>query len=119
MSKQRYGDNNTDLEALTGLTPKSLTGYTRLYPAIMLHEIAEQTLDNTNGKLRDCCFTIPRVGKVVIHRSDIDSLEYEFMPDPEFEKQIVKSMNTGSSPLTKILETSVISMINQKYQDLL
>ena len=118
MSKHKYGEESIEMMALTGLSVKPLNGYRKIYPAMMLHEVAEQALNNTNGSLKSCKITIPKVGIIRVSRTKGEGIKYTFVPDQDFEKQMVNAMDKGESPLTKILETSVVSMINQKYEDI-
>lgn len=118
-NKQRYGEDNKELMALTGLNIQAVTGYIRLYPALMLHEVAEQALANTNGSLKECQITIPKVGIIYVERKSGEGITYSFVPDECFEKQLVKTMDTGDSPLTPMLEKSVVSTINKKYNSMI
>ena len=106
-----------EIETLTGLSPSASKGFVTLYPAIVLHTVAEQAMDKEYGSLREVLVELPGIGKIEVSRVD-GFLRYFFVPLPDFARQLDMAMQKGESPLVKMLESTLIEKINNKYKNL-
>jgi hypothetical protein len=104
-----------DISALLGMTEALSESYVKLISAMLVHQIAEQSLDKVDSKLIDGVCEIPNVGKIKIHRVG-EELEYSFIPTDKFEESLKRAIRTGKSPLEKVVEGTLIDRLNKKYR---
>lgn len=107
--------NDRDIITLTGLSERSIQGYKKIYPLMLVHQVAEDALAKTDGRLQKAVIDIPNVGTLVYNKK---KGSYKFTPTQVFDKQVRQALE-GKSALATATTESLIQRINRQYNELL
>ena len=106
-----------DVSALLGMTEALSESYVKLISAMLIHQMAEKALSCEDGKLKHGSCEIPNVGKIFFfENASNNQYSYTFIPADRFEEELKRAIQTGKSPLEKILEGTLIERLNTKYR---
>lgn len=104
-----------ELSTITGLSSTLVKGYKRIYPLLLVHQVAEDALNKTDGSLKKAVIDIPNVGTLVYNRK---SKTYKFKPYFMFDWQVRQALE-GKSSLVEQAEKNLIRSIEKNYDELI
>lgn len=108
-----------DISDITGLSPTVSKAYARIYATVLMHELAGEVLSHEDGRLEKTELYLPGLGTLKVKFVHTKKRKYEFIPDQDFDRGLLKVWRTGNSPLIPLLEKSLVDRINTKYNGLL
>ena len=108
--------NDRLLSEITGLSRQAVKGYENLYPLILIHSVAEDSLASTDGKLKKAVVDIPNIGKLIYNTK---RGTYSFKPTKLFESYMKMAVEKGYSPLNMEVSKRMVEKINREYKSLL
>lgn len=100
-----------DLSTLTTISTSNIERLISLSSNIITHDILEACNDD-----KEICNVDIGLGTLSFLISD-NELRYKFIPSEEFEKQIIKAIKTGNSPICDIACDKLSSKILNTYKD--
>jgi len=121
-SKNNYNETRKlakDISEIVGLSKRLVVHFTRILSLGYATQIASQALNKEDGKLKDIYLEIPYVGRMTANVEKDSLSNVTLTLDKEFEKQIIKAVNTGETNLMTELEYALVENIKAKYNALL
>lgn len=82
---------------------------------MLVHQVAEDALEKTDGQLQKAVIDIPNVGTLVYNKK---KGSYKFTPTKLFDRQVRQALE-GKSALSTATAETLIRRINNQYDDLL
>jgi hypothetical protein len=109
----------TEVGKLTNLSPSLTEHVMYLIFTCILHDIACQSLDNSDGKLKSVNINIPYVCDMIlsVNNEEVSIESCTFKKD--FIKKLNEAVNDGHSCLEDIIKEKLISRINNNYRSLI
>lgn len=114
-----YLDVTNGVNKITNLGVKNVNGLFEMIRGVIVHEVACQACEKTDGKLTDTDIYIPCIGVLTAKFGKKDQVTYSFKPDKTFADSLNKAVTTGESELLKKAESSMIEKIRERYESLL
>lgn len=110
MSKVRY--LIPDISMLTTIPELSLKKLAEKCKFVICHDVQEACLNNEDEVIVDV-----GLGQLTLKIED-EGVRYKFTPNASFEESVTKTVLTNTSPLTCLVEDTLVSKIEHAYKEL-
>jgi len=108
-----------DLKDICNLTEKQIRNFLELIIADLLHNIAMQSADKTDGKTESLDVEIPKIGCLHLKFKNGMICETNITLERCFKKSVERAVNELHSPLMELANAKVVDRIRAKYNSLL
>ena len=110
MSKVKY--LIPDVSLLTTIPELSLKKLIDKCKFVICHDVQEACLNNEDEVIVDM-----GLGQLIL-KIEEEGVHYKFVPNASFEESVSKTILTGASPLTCLVEDTLVNKIEKAYKEL-
>ena len=104
--------------SLTNMSVNLVYRWHNLVYRLLLHYVAGEGLSCDKGKIKETELLLPKMGVLKVKFISVQKREYTFIPNKEFDRDLLHIWKTGESPLLELLESDVVDKIEDKYNGL-